>query len=163
MGRDLIPTRLHSPCWCSRWLFEAPDCCWFLGKSPHQRFSFIGEVLTEGLIKLFGRDPQKPVPILTDIFRPRGWCCARLQVLETLSFVESWSCQIHETDDIFRVAGSSDDCAAIGMTDQQSGTILRGRQFARAVDIIGQRRKRVLHGEDPKSLFVQERDDMPPV
>jgi hypothetical protein len=123
----------------------------------------IDEVVTEGLMKLLGRDPQKPVPILTDIRRPRGWCSARLQVLEALSFVESWSCQIHETDDIFRVAGSSDDCAAICMTNQQSGTILRGRQFARAVDILGQRRKRVLHREDPESLFVQGRDDMPPV
>src|SRR5262249_31997657 len=157
------PARFHSPRGCSRLLFEATRRGRLLRKGPYQRFRLVVEIVTEGLSKFFGHDPKKPVPVLTDVSRPHRRCSPSEKILEAFSFIESGSGQINETDNVWRVAGPRDDRATIGVPDQKSGSIQGSDQFARAVDVVGQRGERNLHGEDLVSFVVQEGNDMPPV
>src|ERR1700683_5032336 len=96
--------------------------------------------------------------VLTDVSRALGWRSPRPQTFETLPFIESRSRQIDKANDIWRVPSPRDDGATIRMSDHLRGSILSSSQPAGSVDIVGQRSKGILHGENRVTLFMERRN-----
>ncbi len=153
VGGDQVPGRLGSPGRLGDRAAERVDAPGHLGVGHERRLRF-GQVRGEGGGELAAVEEQEPVLGREDRRDRRAGRRVGDQGADGLALVGGERGDVGECRDILVVARFGDDDAAVGVADQDGGTIQAIEDPVGRGDVSGQRQGRVLHDglqaiEDP--------------
>src|SRR5215471_5798335 len=117
-----------------------------------------GEPLCEVIDDTFFRQRGEMLRIDLDFFQYWGWAEWLAGLICGVTDLGHPSCDVNEPYDLGVISGLGDDRAAPGVPHENDRTVLHGDDPTRRISIVGQRRERILNGDDVKTARLKNRD-----
>src|SRR5215510_14104310 len=117
-----------------------------------------GESLCEVIDDTFFRKRGEMLRIDPDFFQYGGWAEWLAGLICGVTDLGHPSCDVNKPRDLGVISGLGDDGAAPGVAHENDRAVLHGDDAARRIGIVGQRRKRILNGDDVKTARFKNRD-----
>src|SRR5215813_14411126 len=84
------------------------------------------------------------------------------RIVRRLAHVGNVCGDVHQSGDLWVVSYFADHSASPGMTNEDDWTILQGDHPTSCIDVVRQRRQRVLHGDNMKPTRFKDWNDLRP-